>query len=135
MSRRLAPINDQAPERASRGFTLLEILVALAILAVTLTAASRAIGLSINSARQTKLTLLADWVAHNRLTELRINRNWPGIGSSSGKESQGGIELHWEERVSETPHPMFRRVEIKVLDPADEKHALRRVVGYVTRQN
>ncbi|MBS1196332.1 MAG: ral secretion pathway protein [Proteobacteria bacterium] len=119
--------------RSAKGFTLLEILVALAILAVTLMAASRAVGLSVTGASQVKLTLLADWVAQNRLAQHRINRDWPGIGTSLGKESQGGVELHWAEEVSGTPHQMFRRVEVRVLDPRDETHELRRLVGYVSR--
>lgn len=117
----------------AKGFTLLEILVALAILAVTLTAASRAAGLSVTSASQVKLTLLADWVAQNRLAQHRINRDWPEIGAYSGQESQGGIELYWEEEVSGTPQQKFRRVEVRVMNPADKQHQLRRLVGYVSR--
>lgn len=119
----------------SAGFTLLEILVALAVLAVALTAGARAIGMSVQSAYQIRQALLADWVAQNRLVLHRINRDWPGIGQQSGSDMQGGIEFRWEEEVSATPHGMFRRVEVRVLDPADASRPLRRVVGYVARSS
>lgn len=117
----------------SAGFTLIEVLVALAVLAVTLTAASRAIGMAVQSAYQVRQALLADWVAQNRLVLHRINRDWPGIGLISGSDIQGGIEFRWEEEVSATPHGSFRRIEVRVIDPADASRHLRRVVGYVAR--
>lgn len=121
----------RAPEQ--RGFTLLEILVALAILAIALTAASRAVGLSIVNASQLRLVVMADWVAQNRLAYHRINGTWPGIGDYTGTESQGGVDFAWQETISGTPHPMFRRVELRVIDPADDKHVLRTLVGYVVQ--
>lgn len=121
------------PLAKARGFTLLEILVALAVLAVTLMAASRAIGLSLQSAQQIKLSLLADWVAQNRLSTHRLNRDWPGVGTLSGNETQGGQEFTWKEEVSATPHAMFRRVDIHVTDPDDAQHELRHLIAYVAR--
>ncbi len=118
----------------ARGFTLLEILVALAVLAVALMAATRAVGMSVQSAGQVKLSLLANWVAENRLAQHRLNRNLPPLGSASGRERQAGIELAWEEEVSGTPNPLFRRVEIRVKDPGDAQHDLRRLVSYVAVQ-
>ena len=118
----------------SRGFTLLEILVALAVLAVTLMAASRAIGMALQSTQQIKLRLLAEWVAQNRLATHRINQDWPAIGSSAGQETQGGIELSWVEEVSATPHPLFRRMDIRVTDPGDTNHELRHVIGYANKK-
>lgn len=120
--------------RKTRGFTLLEILVALAVLAVTLMAASRSIGISLQSTQQIKQRLLAEWVAQNRLATHRINQDWPGIGTTSGQETQGGIELSWIEEVSATPHPLFRRLDIRVKDPDDVNHELRHLIGYATKK-
>lgn len=117
----------------AKGFTLLEILVALAVLAVTLTAATRAIGVSLQSAQQIKLGLLADWVAQNRLASHRLSRNWPGVGTSSGTETQGGVAFAWEEQVSSTPHALFRRVDVRVVATPDNQHELRHLIAYVAR--
>jgi general secretion pathway protein I len=122
------------PPRA-RGFTLVEVLVALAIVAIALAAASRSVALSTTSATDHKLRVLAGFVAENRLGELSARLAWPGIGVSEGSERQAGIEFRWRAEVLTTPHPLLRRVEIQVMDPNDPSHELRRLVGVLTREN
>lgn len=117
-----------------RGFTLVEVLVALAILAIALAAASRSVALSTNSAMDHKLRVLAGFIAENRMSELAARRAWPGIGISEGLESQAGIEFRWRTEVLSTPHPWLRRVEIQVMDPNEPSHELRRVVGVLSRE-
>lgn len=115
------------------GFTLVEILVALAILAIALMAASRAAAMAIGSASHVQQALLADCVARNRLASHKIDRQWPAIGSRSGTEQQAGIDFSWQEEISATPHSRFRRVEIRVFDPSNPDHELRRLTAYVPR--
>ena len=115
------------------GFTLIEVLVALAIVGVALAAASRSVALSTESALQHKLQLLAGFVAENRLAELTARRAWPGIGRIEGTERQAGIDFSWQADVYSTPHSRLRRVEIRVLDPVAPSHELRRVVGILSR--
>jgi general secretion pathway protein I len=78
-----------------RGFTLVEVLVALAIVAIALAAASRSVALSTTSALDHKLRVLAGFVAENRMGELSARRAWPGIGVSEGSELQAGIDFRW----------------------------------------
>ena len=117
-----------------RGFTLVEVLVALAIVAIALAAAGRSVALSTNSALDHKLRVLAGFVAENRLGELSARRAWPGIGVSEGAESQAGIEFRWRAEVFATPHAQLRRVEIQVMDPLEPTHELRRLVGVLARE-
>ena len=117
-----------------RGFTLVEVLVALAIVAVALAAAGRSVALSTNSALDHKLRVLAGFVAENRLGELSARRAWPGIGVAEGSESQAGIEFRWRTEVFATPHAQLRRVEIQVMDPLEPSHELRRLVGVLARE-
>lgn len=117
-----------------RGFTLVEVLVALAIVAVALAAASRSAALSTTSSEEHKLRVLAGFVAENRMSELAARRAWPGIGVSEGSEGQAGIQFRWHAEVVATPHPHLRRVEIRVTGPGDAPHELRRLVGVLSRE-
>jgi general secretion pathway protein I len=118
----------------SRGFTLVEVLVALAIVAVALAAAGRSVALSTDSAADHRLRVLAGFVAENRMAELSARRAWPGIGVTEGTEGQAGIEFRWRAEVVATPHPLLRRVEIQVTDPDDASHELRRLVGVLAKE-
>lgn len=128
--RRLSPINRA---RLQRGFTLLESLVALAILAIALAAALRASSASTTHAEEMRTRLLADWVAQNRLTLHVANADFPNVGMQDGEEMQAGVRLLWHEEVSSTPNPVFRRMEITVSSPDDPKYVLRKLVGFLTR--
>lgn len=118
----------------SRGFTLVEVLVALAIVAIALAAAGRSVSVSTESASSHRLHVLGGFVAENRLAALVARRAWPGVGSTQGVERQAGLDFAWRTEVIDTPHPQLRRVEIRVMDPADPAHELRRLVGVLARE-
>jgi general secretion pathway protein I len=120
---------------ASRGFTLIEVLVALAIAAIALTAVSRSAAVSSTSAAEIKLRTLAGFVAENRLGELEARRAWPPVGVSEGLERQAGIEFPWRVEVFATQHPLLRRVEVQVVDPSNSAHVLRTLVGILPKES
>ncbi len=101
--------------RRDRGFTLLEVLVALVIIGVALSAAMRgALALTGNAADARRM-LLATLAADNRLLELRLARAQLAIGQSSTDCAEGGVTFTCEQVVKSTPNPFFRRVELRVL--------------------
>lgn len=115
-----------------RGFTLLECLVALAVLAVALSAALRAAGATAHSAATLREHTLASWVAQNRLAELRATDTWPALGNHQGEARQGGQTYIWRETVARTPNPLFRRVDVQVFDASGQR-ALSSLAGFVAR--
>ena len=100
--------------RQHRGFTLIEVLVALAVVAITLTAGLQATGaLTRAAARQTD-QWLAQLCAENTLTRLRLVRQLPDVGDSVTPCEQAGQTLQVRLAVLPTPNPNFRRVDATV---------------------
>ena len=114
-----------------RGFTLVEILVALAIVAVALAAGMRALAQSTQTASTLKARTLALWVAQNRLAAAQIANPWPAIGNDAGDAEQAGARFQWKATVGTTPNPAFRRIEIVVSEPDAPDYALARIVGFL----
>ena len=103
----------------SRGFTLIEVLVALAILAVTLAAGSRAAGALLGNAERLAAVSAAQWCADNQLTGLRLARQYPPVGDSDFACDQLGVAYRGRLVVRPTPNPNFRRVDARVADADD----------------
>ena len=119
--------------KPSRGFTLVEVLVALAILSIALLAALRAAGQSTNAVGELRLRMFAGWVAENRLAEHRARGDWLPLGIGRGTQSEGGVELAWREEVIATPDSTFRRIDVFVSAPAEQSRALARLTGFVVQ--
>lgn len=111
----------------------MEILVALAILAVALAAGMRSIAQAADSATLLKQRTLALWVAQNRLAAAQLASPWPAQGERDGDAVQAGTRFVWHESVSATPNPSFRRIDIAVADPIAPDYALARLTGYLGR--
>lgn len=103
-----------------RGMTLIEVLVALAVVAITLSAGIKAAGgLTVNAQRMVDLTV-AQWCAENQLTALRLTRSYPSVGDSDFTCQQMGRDLPGHMVVRPTPNINFRRVDTQVFDEAQQ---------------
>jgi general secretion pathway protein I len=113
----------------ARGFTLIEVLVALGIVAIALVAGLQATTALTNNARRQSDVLLAHICAENELARVRLARQMPGVGDSSAACEQAGQALEVRVSVSSTPNPNFRRVDAQVFDAGDPILRLSTVVG------
>ncbi len=107
-------------KRARRGFTLLEVLVALVIIGVALAAAMRGAMALTSTAEYTREKMLAVMTAENRLLELRLARERLEQGENSLPCEQGGMIFQCVQAVKPTPNPFFRRVEVRVFKPTND---------------
>jgi general secretion pathway protein I len=115
-----------------RGMTLIEVLVALAVVAITLTAGLKAAGgLTVNAQRLTDLTL-SQWCLENELVNVKLSRAFPSPGDNEFQCAQLGRELSGVIHTKAVPaNPDFRQVEVQVFD--ENKLGILRLVTVVPR--
>ncbi len=112
------------------GFTLLEVMVALAVLAISLGALSKGISIYLDNAAYLQERTFATWVAQNRATELQILQSWPKPDTTKGTSQMAGREWHWVQTVTTIEErPEIRQVRIEVLRQPDDKHPLATLIA------
>lgn len=113
------------------GLTLIEVLVALAVIAIGLLAVVAVAARSGEVDSALRERTFGDWVAANEITRLRLATNWPAIGESDGQATLAGRNWHWQASVATTPDRDLRRVTVTVA-PADATgHIVARLLGFV----
>lgn len=115
----------------ARGFTLVEVLVAVAVLAIALAAVITAMARQADNAGYLRQKTLAMWVAHNRMTEFQFEAEPPRDGRSDGKVEMGGVEWRWEAVVQKTQDDKLRRVDVTVQGPGQKEGSLARLSGFL----
>ena len=114
-----------------RGFTLVEVLIALAIAGVALAACVRALGVGVNGVQKMQERSLAQQSAQNFLSEMRLQAIFPALGRRTESCPQSTMPLRCEQVVQATPNAAFRRVTVRV--SLDEGPVLAQLDGLMSR--
>lgn len=124
--------------KPSSGFTLIEMLVALAIVAIALSALSSNYISYFDTTARLKQNTLARWVAENRLVQVRIETPWPAPGTSQGTVRYADEDWGWEQVVRPSPDRDFRQIQVQVglkSGPGQKFTPLFQLVGYARNPN
>ena len=114
----------------NRGFTLIEVMVALAIVSLSLTAIMASMSQMIDAANTLRNRTYASWIAQNRIAELRLADTTPDVGATSGEVEYASAEWAWRAVVSETGVEDLYRIDVAVTF-AGSDDAIRTVTGFV----
>ncbi|MGQ0800532.1 MAG: type II secretion system minor pseudopilin GspI [Pseudomarimonas sp.] len=98
----------------TRGFTLLEVLIAVLILSLALVALVRTTALEARALVQVREATLAQWVASNVLAEARLNEGVPASGRRDGSSEMGGRRWRWLLESTQTQEPSIKRLDVSV---------------------
>lgn len=118
-------------EKRLAGFTLLEVMVALAIVSIALLSALRAASQSTSTADELRVRLLAGWVARNIMEEHHARGDWLPLGTHKGTAQENHTAFSWREDVVPTPNPLFRRVDVFVSTATNESHPIAHFTGFM----
>lgn len=112
------------------GFTLVEVMVALTIVAFSLTAIAASMNQMIDAANSMRERTYASWIAQNKIAELRLAGVTPEVSSTSGDVDFANAEWTWRAVVSETGIESFYRVDVSV-SLAGSEYNIRTVTGFI----
>lgn len=117
--------------RVDGGFTLLEVLVALVVAAVSLSASVKLIGLYAGNSAEIQERLYAHWAASTVLVNSQLLEPWPDIETSDGEVRFAERDWFWRKSVTDTPYPGIRRVEVQIFVDEQDQDYVTRLSGYL----
>ncbi|UYM14160.1 type II secretion system minor pseudopilin GspI [Endozoicomonas euniceicola] len=118
-----------------KGFTLLEVMMALAILAIVGISVTRTVGANVSNTLYMRQKTIARWVADNELTTIRLEHQWPKESWESYTVDMANNEWHIRKRSVKTTNDNFRMVQVEVRNQKDDKApALETLQTYMVRQ-
>jgi general secretion pathway protein I len=124
---------DNSCINKNAGFTLIEVMVALTIIAISLGALLQASGTQASSVTYLKQKTLAHWVAVNELTQVRIEKDFPDIGDKKGSTTMANHEWHWIRTTKKTEDKDARQVTFQLYSDEDYTNNLSSLTGYANR--
>ena len=117
-----------------KAFTLLEVLVALAVLTMGLGAVIKVAGGQATQLAYLKDKTIALWVANNKANEIQLD-DWPSTGTSSGREAMANQDWSWKVKVSNTADKDLRRLDIEVNRENEEGEPVIRFIAFTGKRS
>lgn len=114
-----------------QGLTLLEVMAAVAIFALTATAIMKATTDHLRGIGYLEEITFATWVANNRLSQLQIENTWPPQNNKTGSMEMGGNTWYWKQQVVETQDSDLRQIEVIVSSDEEGEFVAASVISYV----
>ena len=123
----------QTPCRQAKqtGFTLMEVLIALAVLAIALGAIIQSMVANTSNAAYLRDRTFAHWVAMNRVAEIQALNEWPAKGTDRGTESMANFEWNWQLVVNDAGLDDIRQIQVEVRRNRNDKQALATIIALV----
>jgi general secretion pathway protein I len=119
-----------AEPNRQRGFTLVEVMIALAIIAISLTTIAVVMGAMLNNATTMRDRTFASWIAQNVIVELRLGGTMPELGSRNGDIEYANTFWDWRVEISETGIENLLRIDVSVFHSGEDQ-PVRMVTGFV----
>lgn len=113
------------------GFTLVEVLVALAVIAAVLGALVHSAGSTASNAGKLRDRAVASWVAENQLAEMQLLPSFPETGDKTGSEEVFGVKWYWKTRVQRVEDEDLRRVDIEIRKRENAERPVFSAAGFV----
>lgn len=121
--------------KRNRGFTLLEVLVAMLIFGITVTFLLKNLNEQQRTHGEITIKTVAHWVALNKMAETRLEPKWPNIGVTRGEVEMRNRTWYWLQTVSKTTEKELRQIEIEVRLEESDENAATRFVGFIAEKS
>jgi|TARA_B110000014_G_scaffold68091_1_gene46533 general secretion pathway protein I len=117
-----------------KGFTLLEVMLAMAVFAIAGVALMSAANSNYRHISHIEETMLANWVASNQLVEVNLDKSWPPKNNQKGDVELAGRKWYWQQKVIKTTDKDMRAVTIEVRATKDNKTLISSMTTYVAKE-
>lgn len=123
--------SKRSGKKNTKGFTLIEVMLALAVFSFAGVALLKVAGSSLLGTAQLEKLSVAGWVAANQLVEVNLDQSWPPK-KKTGKTEMAGREWHWQRIITPTEDKNMRAVSVEVRENEADKHSITSIMTYIS---